>query len=74
MKNLFKTGNFEGKIEKDFYGNVKSPFSIINKKVITPREEELQLNPRSRSAKLRVAEKIKRWQKGKIQKTIRRKA
>jgi 16S rRNA (cytosine1402-N4)-methyltransferase len=53
-----KSGNFEGKIEKDFYGNVQSPFKIINRKVIVAGEEELEANPRSRSAKLRIAERI----------------
>ncbi|HKL31385.1 MAG TPA: 16S rRNA (cytosine(1402)-N(4))-methyltransferase RsmH [Tangfeifania sp.] len=57
-KNFMKSGNFEGKVEKDFYGNLKSPFRIINRKVITPGPEELAKNPRSRSAKLRIAEKI----------------
>lgn len=56
-KNFMKSGNFEGKIEKDFFGNIKVPFNIINKKVITPGEEELRNNTRSRSAKLRIAEK-----------------
>ena len=57
VKNFFKSGNFEGKIEKDFYGNVRSPFKIINNKVIIPGEEEITRNPRSRSAKLRIVEK-----------------
>lgn len=57
-KNFMKSGNFEGKMEKDFYGNLKSPFKVINRKVIVPGEEELEKNPRSRSAKLRIAEKI----------------
>ncbi len=57
-KNFMKTGNFEGKLEKDFYGNPISPFKMINRKVITPSEKELEKNPRSRSAKLRIAEKI----------------
>jgi len=57
-KNFMKTGNFEGKQEKDFYGNVNSPFRIINRKVITPGEDELKNNSRSRSAKLRIAERI----------------
>lgn len=57
VKNFFKTGNFEGKMEQDFYGNVQSPFRLINNKVITPSDEEIALNPRSRSAKLRIAEK-----------------
>lgn len=58
VKNFLKSGNLEGKVEKDFYGQTSSPFKLINRKVITPREEELKLNPRSRSAKLRIAEKI----------------
>lgn len=58
VKNFFKTGNFEGKIEKDFYGNFETPFKLINNKVIVPSEQEQAANPRSRSAKLRIAEKI----------------
>ena len=57
-KNFMESGNFEGKVEKDFYGNIKSPLRLINRKVITPGVEELRVNPRARSAKLRVAEKI----------------
>ena len=57
-KNFMKTGNFEGRVEKDFYGNLKSPFKLVNRKVITPGLEELEQNSRSRSAKLRIAEKI----------------
>lgn len=57
-KNFMRSGNFEGKIEKDFYGNITSPFKLINRKVITPGEDELKKNTRSRSAKLRIAEKI----------------
>ena len=57
MKNLMKTGNVEGKVEKDFYGNVQTPFRLVNSKVITPDEDEVARNPRSRSAKLRIAEK-----------------
>ena len=57
-KNFMKTGNFEGKVQKDFYGNVTSPFIMVNRKVITPDDEELKSNSRSRSAKLRIAEKI----------------
>lgn len=56
-KNFFRSGNFEGKIEKDFYGNPVTPFKLINRKVISPGEEELLRNSRSRSAKLRIAEK-----------------
>ena len=57
VKNFFKTGNFEGELVKDFYGNVETPFTVISRKVIVPSEEEQQSNPRSRSAKLRIAEK-----------------
>lgn len=57
VKNLIKTGNIEGKVEQDFYGNIQSPFRAINNKVIVPSDEEINLNPRSRSAKLRIAEK-----------------
>jgi 16S rRNA (cytosine1402-N4)-methyltransferase len=57
VKHFFNTGNFEGKLEKDFYGNPISPFSQVIKKAITPSEEEISNNPRSRSAKLRVAER-----------------
>lgn len=52
-----KTGNAEGKSVQDFYGNVQSPFRLVNNKVIVPTEEEIIRNPRSRSAKLRIAEK-----------------
>ncbi|MFC2080985.1 16S rRNA (cytosine(1402)-N(4))-methyltransferase, partial [Bacteroidota bacterium] len=48
----------EGVIHKDFYGNVESPFIPVNRNVIQPGEKELEQNPRSRSAKLRIAEKI----------------
>lgn len=58
VKNFFKTGNFEGKVEKDFFGNFETPFRLINNKVIVPSPEEEERNPRSRSAKLRIAEKI----------------
>lgn len=57
-KNFMKTGNFEGNAEKDFYGNLITPFRMVTRKVVTPREEELKNNPRSRSAKLRIAEKL----------------
>ena len=57
VKNIMKTGNIEGKAEKDFYGNVQSPFRLVNNKVIIPSDEEINTNPRSRSAKLRIAEK-----------------
>lgn len=58
VKNMIKTGNLEGDLKKDFYGNPLVPLKQVNRKVITPGEEELQLNNRARSAKLRVAEKI----------------
>lgn len=58
VKNFFRSGNLEGKIEKDFYGNVLSPWKLVNNKVIVADEQELTQNPRSRSAKLRVAEKV----------------
>jgi 16S rRNA (cytosine1402-N4)-methyltransferase len=57
VKNFFKTGNFEGKVDKDFFGNVNTPFRLVNNKVIVPNAEEQARNPRSRSAKLRIAEK-----------------
>jgi 16S rRNA (cytosine1402-N4)-methyltransferase len=53
VKNFMKSGNFEGKVEKDFFGNTTSPFDM--KKVIVPTDEEQERNPRSRSAKLRIA-------------------
>lgn len=58
VKNFFRSGNLEGKIEKDFYGNPITDLKVINRKVIIPTEEEQRRNPRSRSAKLRIAEKI----------------
>ncbi len=57
VKNLMKTGNVEGKEEKDFFGNLKSPFRLVNNKVIVPGNDEIEINSRSRSAKLRIAEK-----------------
>jgi 16S rRNA (cytosine1402-N4)-methyltransferase len=58
VKNFIKTGNFEGETEKDFFGNVIAPFKALNSKVIIPSKEEQNENTRSRSAKLRIAEKI----------------
>lgn len=58
VKNVMRAGNAEGRIEQDFYGRVASPFRTVNNKVITPSDEELERNPRSRSAKLRIAEKV----------------
>ena len=59
VKNLVKTGNVEGKRIQDFYGNVDCPLRAVHNKVIVPGEEEQRANPRSRSAKLRIAEKNK---------------
>ena len=58
VKNFIRTGNFEGESDKDFYGNVTAPLKAVNRKVIVPSEEEIQNNSRSRSARLRIAEKI----------------
>ena len=57
VKNIMKTGTVEGKMEKDFFGNVQTPFRLVNNKVIVPDDAEIERNPRSRSAKLRIAEK-----------------
>lgn len=58
VKNFMKSGNVEGKVAQDFFGNRLSSLRLVNNKVIVAGEEELQSNPRSRSAKLRIAEKI----------------
>jgi 16S rRNA (cytosine1402-N4)-methyltransferase len=58
VKNLMKTGNVEGREEKDFYGRVNTPYRLVNRQVIVPSNEEMKRNPRSRSAKLRIAEKL----------------
>ena len=58
VKNFFRSGNFEGKIEKDFYGNPITPFKLITRKAIVPSQEEISRNNRARSAKLRIVEKI----------------
>lgn len=57
VKNFIKSGNFEGKVEKDFYGNNLSPYTLITRKPVVASDEEQALNTRSRSAKLRIAEK-----------------
>ena len=59
VKNFMKAGNAEGKVKQDFFGRVETPFKQVGEKIITPSEEEQQQNPRSRSAKLRIAEKVK---------------
>lgn len=58
VKNFMKSGNFEGHVEKDFYGNAKVPFKVITTKPILPTQEEVRNNNRARSAKLRIAEKM----------------
>lgn len=58
VKNVMRAGNAEGKVEQDFYGRTASPFKAVNGRVIVPTEDEQQQNPRSRSAKLRIAERI----------------
>jgi 16S rRNA (cytosine1402-N4)-methyltransferase len=58
VKNFMRTGNFDGEENKDFYGNVETPFRLITRKGITPGEEEISANNRARSARLRIAEKI----------------
>ncbi|MCQ2193373.1 MAG: 16S rRNA (cytosine(1402)-N(4))-methyltransferase RsmH [Paludibacteraceae bacterium] len=58
VKNFFRAGNFEGKVEQDFFGNRLAPFRLVNNKVIVPDDDEIARNPRSRSAKLRAAELI----------------
>ena len=57
VKNVMKTGNAEGKVAQDFFGRIESPFMLVNNKVIIPQQDEIESNPRSRSAKLRIAEK-----------------
>ena len=57
VKNYMRSGNLDGKIEKDFYGNVLSPWKLVNRSVITPGEQEIKENNRARSAKLRIAER-----------------
>jgi 16S rRNA (cytosine1402-N4)-methyltransferase len=57
VKNYMRSGNLEGKIKKDFYGNIQSPWKLVNRNVITPTEKEIEENSRARSAKLRIAER-----------------
>lgn len=58
VKNFLKSGNFTGEINKDFYGRSMTPFKLVNNKPIVPTDEEIERNPRARSAKLRVAQKL----------------
>ena len=58
VKNFMRSGNLSGEVEKDFFGNPLTPFKLITRKAMAPDEEEILTNPRARSAKLRVAEKI----------------
>jgi 16S rRNA (cytosine1402-N4)-methyltransferase len=58
VKNFIRSGNTEGKIEKDFFGRSTTPFCVVSRKAIVPTAEEIEANPRSRSAKMRVAEKL----------------
>ena len=57
VKNFLKTGNIEGAIDKDFFGNIQAPFKLVNNKVIVPSDKEIAINSRARSAKLRIASK-----------------
>ena len=57
VKNFMRSGKFEGEADKDFFGNLMTPFTLIARKAIIPDEDEIAVNPRARSAKLRVAEK-----------------
>ena len=57
VKNFLRSGNFTGEVEKDFYGRPLAPFEALTRKAVTPSDEELARNPRSRSAKLRAAVK-----------------
>jgi 16S rRNA (cytosine1402-N4)-methyltransferase len=58
VKNMMKAGNIEGRLQQDFFGRIESPFRMVNGKVIVPSSEEQHRNPRSRSAKLRIAERV----------------
>ena len=58
VKNFMRSGNAEGRIEKDFFGNSTSELKVITRKAVAPSAEEIERNPRSRSAKLRIAEKL----------------
>ena len=58
VKNMMRSGNVEGKVEQDFFGRTTAPLRVVNSKVIVPDDDEVARNPRSRSAKLRIAEKV----------------
>ncbi len=58
VKNFIKAGNAEGKVNQDFFGRIEAPFKAVNNKIVVPDESEQESNPRSRSAKLRIAEKV----------------
>ena len=57
VKNMMRAGNAEGRVQQDFYGRTDTPYRLVNNKVIVPTADEQARNPRSRSAKLRIAEK-----------------
>jgi 16S rRNA (cytosine1402-N4)-methyltransferase len=59
VKNMMRAGNAEGRVEQDFFGRATAPLKVVNSKVIVPTDEEVERNPRSRSAKLRIAEKVR---------------
>lgn len=58
VKNFMRSGNFEGKVEQDFFGRSQTPFEVVTRKAVIPTDEEIARNPRSRSAKLRAAIKL----------------
>ena len=58
VKNFVRSGNVEGRVEQDFFGRVNAPLRAVNNRVIVPGDDEVARNPRSRSAKLRIAEKV----------------
>ena len=58
VKNFMRSGRMDGKVEQDFYGRKLTPWRMVNNKVIVPSDQEQTENPRSRSAKLRIAEKL----------------
>ena len=58
VKNFIRSGNTDGKIEKDFFGRSTTPWNIVTRKAVVPSDREIAENPRSRSAKMRAAEKL----------------